>query len=104
MKDPNQQIHHTYGGSPAAERLKKEIDKGLRHGGAIAILNKGQAYANELIKIFSYRPNGKYFLQLLHKDIRNRINATNADKIIKSLCNNIFTAKYRKLLKLPIFK
>lgn len=107
-QDPNKQQHHTFGGSRAAETLKKEIDKGARYRTAVAILNKGQNLANVLMYAFPIvgvnNQSGKYFLQLLRKDIIEKIDKCSSDKIVKSLCRNIFTTKYRSLLKLSMFK
>jgi hypothetical protein len=103
-QDPNKQQHHTFGSSAAAERLKQEIDNGANYRSAVRILNKGQAYINVLLSAFVGKEDGRYFLQLLHKDILAKIDQTGSDVIVESLCRNVFTAKYRLMLKLDTFK
>lgn len=97
-EDPNQQAFRTFGSSPAALRLKKEIDKpGARYSTAIRMLNLGEARANEIF--YSKMPSRVYFLNLLRREVVERINGTTADEIIKSLVRNIFIAKIRVMLK-----
>lgn len=97
-EDPNEQAFRTFGSSPAALRLKKEIDQpGAKYESAIRMLNLGEARANEIF--YSKMPSRVYFLQLLRREVVERINGTKADYIIKSLARNIFIAKIRVMLK-----
>src|SRR5438045_1382350 len=89
--DPNKQQHHTFGSSPAAERLKQEIDKGANYRSAVRILNKAQTHSNDLI--YSTIPDKKYFAGLMRKDVIQHLDSCGSDQIVKSLCRNIFTAK-----------
>lgn len=102
INDPNCQQRHTFGDSPAAERLKEEIDKGARYRAAVRLLNLGRTRANELM--FSNLPSQKYFLQMLKRDIVDKINQSSSDEIIRSLCRNVFTTSMRQLFKLSMFK
>lgn len=95
--DPNRQQHHTFGSSPAAERLKREIDSGIKGGSGIIILTKAQARANQVAN--SNLPDKKYFLFLLRREVLTHISESTSPEIVKSLCRNIFSAKIKALTK-----
>lgn len=97
-KNPNEQAPYTFGSSPAAIRLKKEIEKsGKSHKSVICILNLAEGRANAL---FDSDLEGKhYWLLLLRREAVARIEGTNADALIKSLCSNVFKTKIKVLMK-----
>ncbi len=96
-QDPNEQQHHAFGDSKAAETLKSEIDKGAKYSSAIHLLNDAQTRSNQVLG--SNIPNKKFWLQLVKAKADSDIEACGSDQIIKSLSRNVFTAKYRRLLK-----
>lgn len=97
-QDPSQQAFQTFGDSPAARRLKVEIDNGLPAKSAIRILNQGGEHANDLIYI---NPKSrKYFLHLLRTSVDTNLANCSADPLIKSLARNVFAKKIRLMLKM----
>src|SRR4051812_3643720 len=67
-QDPNEQARHTFGTSPAAIRLKEEIDKGAGHKGAVRLLNKYNEGTNALLFSSARFHDVGNLLFLLRKD------------------------------------